>query len=508
MKLSRRTLLRGAGGAVVGLPVLECMLNSNGTRLANAQALPSRYSIVFAGQSLCGDHFEKNSQRIDGGSLYSEDGHFIAPSQTGSDFALTTPLLPLMNLRDQFSLVSNMRIPWNANSVEGDAVPAGGAYRDFHGGAAGPLLCGTRSTEARFTARSITSDQVVADLYNGETIHGSLVYRAQPVWYLSGSDFAGREYISYGLGGRRIQAQSSPAVAYQALFGNFMPPDDADSAAHNFRQLARRSVLDLISSKRQRLLGRVGQTDRLRLEAHFDAIRDLEQRIAAIPPVTGGVCMAPTDPGGDPTVGENNAGSGSSDLATTTGYSDEDSRGRVFADLIHMAYACDLARTATLQITCFQSHMNVHPVSSDLGLPILADLHEVGHNGDERNRGQLPVSTMLRWHMGIYAHLLQKLADTPEGDGTLLDRCVNIFLPEGGHGTQLNDGATPNQTHSVEHMVAVLGGGSALGLRLGQHVRAQDGTHPAQALITGMQAAGFPGDQLGEVDGNIPELLV
>jgi hypothetical protein len=170
-----------------------------------------------------------------------------------------------------------------------------------------------------------------------------------------------------------------------------------------------------------------------------------------------------------------------------------------------MAWVCDLSRVATVQLTVFQSHMNALPISTEMGLPIRADLHEVGHNGDVDNKGQLAVSTCLKWHLGHYAYFLQKLKDTPEGSGSLLDNSAVFFMPEGGHGTQLNDAESENQTHSVEQMVLLLGG-RAGGLAPGRHIDAS-GYHPAQGLISGMRAAGFEGDSLGEVEGQIPDLF-
>ena len=174
-------------------------------------------------------------------------------------------------------------------------------------------------------------------------------------------------------------------------------------------------------------------------------------------------------------------------------------------DLIHMAFACDLTRVATHQITVFQSHMNVYQVTEALGLPVRADLHEAGHNGDQNNRGQKPVSTCLKWHVGIYASLLDKLKNTPEGAGNLLDNSVVIFVPEGGHGVQLNDGTSLWQTHSVADMVMLVAG-RAGGLAPGRHI-ATGGAHPARCLVSAMQAAGHQGDTLGEVSGNVPELF-
>jgi hypothetical protein len=503
-RLPRRTVLRALGGVAVGLPALECMLDPHGEALAQGAGLPKRYAVVFAGQALGGDEWEEDRYMI-GGERFQEAGHFIVPPETGAGYTVTTPLRPLadLGLMGDFSLVSGLRIPWSTSSVEPADVPAGGAFRDFHGGGAGPLLCGTRSQSPSFTCRSATSDQIVAANNPGSALD-SLVLRAQPAWYLSGSSFAGRQYISYQGDGDPIEAQVSPLIVYRSLFDGFTPDDSTESARHDFELRARQSVLSLITAKRQALVGRVGAADRVRLERHFDEIRELELRIATMP-TGGGECQKPAAPPEDTAPGGDNAGSGSDTIATNTGYSDEHGRARLLADLVHMAFVCDLTRVATLQITVFQSHMNVYPVTEMLGTPVRADLHECGHNGDQENRGQLPVSLLLGWHASHYAYLLDKLKSTPEGNGTVLDNSAVVFMPEAGHGVQLNDNESVNQTHSVDRMVLLVGG-RAGGLAPGRHIAAT-GQHPAKVLLTAMQAVGHEGDALGEVSGTIPELL-
>jgi hypothetical protein len=503
-RLPRRTVLRALGGVAVGLPALECMLDSHGEALAQGSELPKRYAIVFAGQALGGDEWEEDRYMI-AGERFQEEGHFIVPPETGAQYSVTTPLRPLadLGLMEDFSLVSGLRIPWSASSVEPADVPLGGAFRDFHGGGCGPLLSGTRSQSPSFTCRSATSDQILA-LSNPGSGLPSLVLRAQPAWYLSGSSFAGRQYISYRGDDDPVEAQVSPLIVYRSLFDSFVPDDSAETARHDFELRARRSVLSLITDKRQALTSRVGAADRLRLERHFDEIRALELRIGNMS-AAGGECQKPAAPPDDPPTGGNNAGSGSDSIATNTGYSDEHTRARLLADLIHMAFVCDITRVATLQVTCFQSHMNVFPVTEMLGTPVRADLHECGHNGDQENRGQLPVSLLLGWHASHYAYLLDKLKNTPEGAGTVLDNSAVIFMPEAGHGVQLNDNESINQTHSVDRMVLLVGG-RAGGLAPGRHIAAA-GQHPGKVLLTAMQAVGHQGDTFGEVTGTIPELL-
>lgn len=509
-RIDRRTLLRGIGGAAVSLPLLECMLDDGGTALAQGDPVPRRYGIVFAGQALGGDDYAHDSSRINGQTMQRQ-GDYIVPLQSGAGYELTTPLRPLSSLQDDFSIVSGMRIPYNDASTDGADVPAGGAYRDFHGGGCSPLLCGTRSTSSNFTARSATSDQLVANMHAGRTQLASVVLRAQPSFYLSGYSFAGRHRISYRGDGDPVEAQDSPRIAFDSMFGNFTPDDAEARARFDFERRARRSVLDLILAKEQPIVSAVGRADQIRLQRHFDEIRDLERRVDAMSP-TGGACAVPADPGADPAVGGDNAGSGSGDIATNTGYSDEDGRARVMADLIHMAYVCDLTRSATLQITAFQSHMNVYPVTGNLDSPIpldrplRADLHEVGHNGDTDMRGQLAVSLCLQWHVGLYAYLLQKMADTPEGDGSLLDHSAMVFMPEAGHGRHLNTPTdTEPKTHSVEDMILLVAG-RAGGLRPGRHIPT-GGAHPGQCLLSCMQAVGYGADTFGEVSGHLAELF-
>jgi hypothetical protein len=168
--------------------------------------------------------------------------------------------------------------------------------------------------------------------------------------------------------------------------------------------------------------------------------------------------------------------------------------------------------TATLQLTTFQAHMNVTAIfpgiADELGKPGLvcrADLHEVGHNGDAENKGQFHVSAMLYWHLKQYAYLLDKLKDTPEGDGTVLDHCSIVFMPEAGHGRHLNGDDFEFATHSVEDMILIVGG-RAGGMVPGRHLHG-NGAHPGTVILAAMQAAGYAQDTFGEVSGAFGDLF-
>ena len=83
VRLDRRTVLRGLGGVAVGLPVLECMLNSNGDALAQAaaaaQALRALCSRVKRWAAMTGPTTARSSL----GKRSTDASAFIAPPETG-----------------------------------------------------------------------------------------------------------------------------------------------------------------------------------------------------------------------------------------------------------------------------------------------------------------------------------------------------------------------------------------------------------------------------------------
>ena len=483
-KLSRRAVLKGMGGATVALPWLEAMLDS-APALGQTSSPPKRYVVCFGGQSLGGDNDPLHNDYV--------------PNTVGPNYDLKSALAPLGDyggVKDEINVVSGLSIP----VAGGGPIPAGGRQDDFHVSSLSPLLSGVRSNFST-VARGPTSDQVVADVIAGDTTFKSLVYRIQADWYLSVSAPFGRDMISYKTdsGGNPVPIPPaiSPRQAFNTLFGNFTPPQDpAEVARQEFELRSRRSVLDLVRGSSAALLPKLGSADRVRMQRHYDEIRDLENRISALPPVATGICQKPADPGADPPLGGSQGTDASGELTydQNLGYSGEEQRARVFCDLIHMALACDLTRVVSLQFTMFQSHMNMYPLT---GQPY--DLHEIGHSG----LGTLGVSRGIAWHMKHFGYLVAKLRDTPEAGGSMLNNTALVFLHEGGHGYDSSSGRQYS-SHSTENMACLIAGRVG-GLRPGRHVVAT-GMHPANVLITAMRAVGYPGNSLGEVSGSIPAL--
>ncbi len=483
LMLSRRTLLRGTAGVAVALPTLDIMLDDHGLLYADATPLPKRFLVGFHGQAL----------GADGDSLHNA----FVPDTVGANYDLKTALAPLSgydNVRDEITVVSGLRIPYGTSPI-----PAGGWASDFHIQALGPLISGVRNSSVDdYGVQGITADQVVANTIGQATTFKSLAYQVQASWYLTKGAPYGRDILSYKLDGSgnpvANPGQVSPKAAYQALFTGFVPSDSADAEAAAYELEKRRSVLDLVDRNIDGLLPKLGMVDRQRMQRHFDEIRDLERRLVAIPPEAMGQCQKFADPGDDPNVGGNNEVNGGDGFDVNAGWSEEGLRARAFADVIHMAFTCDLTRSVALLYTMAQSHINIHPI---VGIPY--DQHELGHGGGGTN----DVSRVIAWWIDHYAYLVAKLRDTLEGAGTVLDNCALVWLQEAGHG--YDPGANKdNQTHSTENMACLIAG-RAGGLKAGHHVVAPD-MHPAHVLNTAMSAVGVD-ENLGEVQGIIPDLL-
>lgn len=468
-RMSRRQLLRGLGGAVVGLPLLEVMLESEPALAAGGTL---RYGVFFAGQSMGADHDPVHNLWV--------------PNTVGPNYDLKTATQPFAthDVKDEITIVSGLEIP----AANGGSVPPGGRADGFHVNNMGPLLTGTKSLTS--DKNGPTSDQIVADTIGGGTVHRSLIYQVQAGWYFGTSAPYGRDIMSVKGSGQNlteVPGQVSPKQAYESLFYNFEPVDD--EAAQAEQELAwrqRKSVVDLVKRRAEHLVEKLGGADRQRIERHLDEIRDLEVRISVLPATPGGECVLVPDPGSDPQI---DGGTSSS----------EDLRGRIFMDLIHMAFTCDLSRVAACLMTMAQSHLNMKPFTNQA-----TDLHEIGHNGV--SGGTAAVAKAQAWQVEQFAYLVDKLRNTPEDTGSVLDSCALAWLWEGGHGYDSGAGVQ-NSSHSTENMSLAIAGGAG-GLKRGHHVVAPGNrNHPVNVLITLMNAVGHDDDTLGEVTGAIPDLF-
>ncbi len=463
-RLSRRSVLRGLGGVGVALPVMEIM-----TPTKAYAAPPTRFVMAYGGSSL--GH--------DGAGPMT-----IPPKVTGPAWESTKGMAPVATLgvHGHVGLVSKLKVPW----IENGTMPPGGRTTAFHGGTLVPQATGRKHTSRDAAATGPSADQIVAEAIGGTTIQKSLVYRVQPVSYAGGTG-GNRGRLSSGLAGKSMDPIVSPRLAYQSLFASFGAPAGAAMPAESIDQLLRKSVLSLVKGETERLLPKLSSADKLRLQRHFDELRDLEGRVLAastgaaggIPP--GASCTSrPADPAADPPVGANHSISGDQlTFTATAGYSNEEMRAAVLNEFIAMAFACNLSRVASIMYTLTQCFMSMVPL-----IGVQSDLHEMGHSRGNNDN----MADGVAWHVKHFATLAKRLASFPETDGkTVLDCTAMVMFFEGGQGFDPETGRAVD-AHSTENMIVVTGG-HAGGFAGGSHIVAS-GRHPAEVVFTAMNAVG------------------
>jgi hypothetical protein len=435
--------MAGASAVAVGLPVLQAMLNENGTALAQGEPLPRRTGIFFWG----------NGVRL----------AQWTPNTTGAGWTPSPALEPLSALKDYINVVSGMNIKT-------------GNERGHHAGCVG-ILSGApmipqpnpnSNFVSTFSAPSI--DQVVAAEIGAQTRFKSLevgisrrIVKSEgtTLWYLShnGPDNAN-------------PPEYDPKLMYNRLFGSgFMPPNAIELADHTLG--LRRSILDAVGQDINDLKARVGTVDRQRLDQHFENIRALENRIELIqskPPV-GAACALP--PMG-------------AQIEDDGGREQIEARMRVMSELVAMSLACDLTRVFSIMFSGSVGGTVFWQVDVDQGH------HQLTHDepGDQPQVHATTVYTMRQ-----FAILLEALKALPEGDGNLLDNTAILASSDVAEGL----------AHSIDdYPILIAGRGGGYFKYPGIHYRS-DGENTTQVLLSMLHAAGLERNDFGLEGGHVTQ---
>lgn len=451
--LSRRSLLRGAAGALVALPFLDAML----PRLLFAQATPTpkRFVVAFCGTVVGND------------TLSSPGAYGALPATLPASWKGLEPV------RQHVSVISNLDIPVYNNGT----TPPGpaSAYNMQHGTTPAPMFAGVTSTDGMpVLVKAQTADQVAATTLGAGSKLASLQVRTQALPY-TGSNNNKNGIMSARLANGQLLALPpivSPAQLFQTLFGGGTTTSTPAGAAALGRQA---SVLDLIADDAQRLTSSLGPSDKIRVDQHFEEIRSLERSVqAAMAGGGGGACYSAAPPT-DPPLGTN----------AFSGWSNETLRGQLQADMIAYALSCDLTRVASWMMTFEQVQM-ANVVDGQ------TQMHDDSHNAQVR---PTHIAANCNWHATLFARLVGKLAGMSEGAGTVLD---NTFLS-----LMYAEAKTAHGRSGMRHLVA----GLPSRIKNGLHIDG-GGQHPGKIQISGMQAVGVQASTHGELTGPLAPVMV
>ena len=453
--LSRRAVLRGAlGGATVGvgLPLLDVFLDGTGRALADGSAFPRRFISWFWGN---GAH-----------PLNWNPEGSPTTDITREDFAWPQLWEPLRRHAAKATFITRYNVKTQPR------FPHTSASSGMFAGA--PLeVVGDRGVW-----QAPTIDQLIADVVGRDTRFRSL--------HFSGTETTAT--VSYRGREQPNPSEPSPYRAYERLFtdGFRLPGEDA---VIDPTLALRRSVLDAVADDSRRLQGRLGLADRIRLDQHFTAIRELELRLHRLEqdPPSYASCALPTLPPTDiPTDGR--------------GRQQVGLRNALMAELAAMAMACDQSRVVSYLLSVSVGD-TVFPIDGlevvEDGVPVLKGHHELTHNepGEEMPR----VHEIVLYIMERLAEFADALDAIPEGEETLLDHTLLLAS---------TDASNP-RTHSLANFPVILLGGASGRLRTGVHVEG-NGDNASRILMSAARAVGVNLPSIGMEEGlvtdGVPEL--
>lgn len=284
-----------------------------------------------------------------------------------------------------------------------------------------------------------------------------------------------------------------PGTAYGDITGVYVPPMTGEPSRADLIRMARASVVDRAADEFDAVLPRLGRDDRLKLERHRDLLRDLERTFG------GGSMPTVCDPSFTPAGHVNDQ----------------------FSRISTIALACDLTRVVTFQARGL--------TNEECGGTPGANFHQdYAHTCIEGEASYTPdgervVTEYNRVYATHFANLLDQLDSVDEGDGTLLDHTLVLWVSELATGT-----------HAHRDLPIVAAGGRDF-FRTGRWVRYPEtyttpfswggpyniGPSMNQLYVTAMRGMGMADDGFGEwrtatgVDGStipltgtLPELHV
>ena len=436
--LSRRTILKGLG-AGIALPLLDAMVPAMTTRAATAAS-------------------ESRLRRI--GYVYMPMGCDISRwTLSGDDLTELSPTLePLAPVRKHVTVLSNLEL---RNAYPGTHATSNSAF----------LSCATaKRTESTDYFLGTTADQIAAKQIGRATQLPSLEMSMDLMSTVGQCDngyaCVYQNNLSWSSPTTPLPSEAHPRIVFETLFG------DGGSVADRQAALKRRaSLLDSVNEEIRRLQNTLGPSDRAKVAEYLDSVREVERRIQKAESDTKDNPLPDLDrPAGVPAAYVDHA--------------------RLMFDLQLLAFQGDVTRVITFQLARETSN-RTYP---EIGVP--DPHHPLTHHGGNASK-IAKVAKINRFHVSLFAEFLEKMANTPEGNGSLLDHSLYLY------GSGMGD---PN-VHDHQNLPTLVAGGAAGNMRGGRHIRFEKSTPLANLHLTLLNKAGVRLDRFADSSGQLPGLF-
>jgi hypothetical protein len=448
--LPRRTFLRGVG-ATMALPFLDSMLPAFSTTTRAASSTPMRLGYVYTPNGIIG------------ASNKSPKPFMWTPKTSGANFEFSPTMKALEPFRDQLNVFSGMA------QVTGRALGDGPGD---HARATATFLTGVHpyKTGGADFKLGISADQIAAKELGKYTQLSSLEIGLEPQ-PLAGNCDSGYTCAYMSMSWRSptspLPAEINPRAVFERLFGD---GETTDPKARLARLESQKSVLDYIAGSLSRLQSRLGAGDKRKLDEYLDAVRDIERRIQ-LAEEQNAVTQLPhmERPSSIP-----------EDYLEYT---------KLMMDLFVVSWQTDMTRVTSFMLGRDGSNRAYPEIGISDGH------HSISHHQGDMERVEKLIK-IDELHVGLFGYLLNRLKETQDGDGTLLDHSLVVF------GSSLSE----SNIHTHDDLPIVLAGSGNGQIKGNRHLVYQKETPLNNLFLTMLDAANVPnvegfGDSTGRLTG-------
>jgi Protein of unknown function (DUF1552) len=398
-----------------------------------------------------------------GATKFGIEKNMWSPAQVGRSFDLSTSALsPLEPFKGDITLVSNTDVK-NAEAFELPEI--GGDH--FRSSAVFLTQMHPRQTQGSDVFVGTSLDQFYAQQYGQDTPIPSMQLCIENVDQAGGCSYGYScvytDSISWAAPNEPLPMVRDPRAVFDQLFGvGTSAKDRADRRAED------RSILDWITADMAKLKNALGASDRARLSDYLDDLREIERRIARVEAYnsSGVPRELPEAPVGVPDSFEEHV--------------------KLMFDLQVLAFQSDTTRVFAFKLGRDASN-RVYPDSG-----VTTAFHSASHHQAREDR-IMQFAKINRYHISMIPYFLQKLKETPDGEGNLLDHSLVIY------GSPMGD----SNVHNHKRCPLFFAGHAGGQLKGGVHMKMPDGTPMANALLSAAHMLGLEMPKLGDSTGTI-----
>ena len=259
-----------------------------------------------------------------------------------------------------------------------------------------------------------------------------------------------------------------PRLAFERLFADQLRPAESAQARAK-REKYRKSVLDFVAEDAKSLRGRLGSTDRAKVDEYLASVRDLEARMGRVATADHVDISGARRPTGIPKENPEHI--------------------RLMFDVLALAFRADATRVATF------AYANEGSTKSHKFLGVPEGHHDLSHHGRDPAK-QAKIEKINVYHVEQFAYFLDQLRAMPEAGGSVLDHSMIVY------GSGISDG----DRHNHDDLPILLAGRGNGALAGGRHLAYPPNTPLNNLYSTLLTAAGVATPKLGDASGLLPGL--